>query len=49
MDKEDIKLKLDLQGFEQGSHRVDVEVLVEEGIEIIRIIPESLDITLIQD
>lgn len=49
LNKEDIILELDLKDLEAGSHTVDILVKVEDGFEIVNILPESLQITLIEE
>ena len=49
LNKEDIILELDLKDLEAGSHTVDILVKVEDGVEIVNILPESLQITLIEE
>lgn len=46
LSKEDIGLQLDLKDLEEGIHQVTIEVIVEEGIEIINVLPESFNIPL---
>lgn len=46
LSKEDIGLQLDLKDLGEGSHRVNIEVIAEEGMEVINILPESFNITL---
>lgn len=49
LNKEDIILELDLKDLEAGSHTVDILVKLEDGVEIVNILPESLQITLIEE
>ncbi|WP_236913858.1 CdaR family protein [Clostridium sp. Cult2] len=49
LEKEDLGLELDLRNLEEGSHRVNIEIRLEDGIEIISILPESFDIKLIKE
>lgn len=49
LDEEDIELKLDLEDLEEGTHRVSIETIVDDGIEIISVLPENFDISLIKE
>ena len=49
LEKEDIDLRLDLRDLEEGTHKVNPEIIAEDGIEIISVIPESFDITLVPE
>lgn len=49
LEKEDIDLRLDLRDLEEGTHKVNPEIIAEDGIEIISVIPDSFDITLVPE
>ncbi|GMG96662.1 CdaR family protein [Tepidimicrobium xylanilyticum] len=49
LNKEDIDLTMDLKDLDEGTHRVNVDVSVEEGITVVTLVPEGLNITLIKE
>ena len=46
LNKEDLTIELDLYGLKEGTHSVNLLIKEEEGITIMRIEPESFNITL---